>query len=44
MNYVNHEREIVLKYGVELTGWPEGICEMKNPSNLTTSLPTLRAI
>ncbi|OSC96263.1 hypothetical protein PYCCODRAFT_1429195 [Trametes coccinea BRFM310] len=39
MNYVNHEKDVVLRYGVELVGYHPSFV---NPSSLTSSLPTLR--
>ncbi|KAI0629627.1 hypothetical protein C8Q77DRAFT_1161207 [Trametes polyzona] len=39
MNYVNHELNVVLRYGVELVGYHASFV---NPSSLTSSLPTLR--
>lgn len=42
MQYVNYERDIVLRFGIELIGWthPTWI----NPSELSTSLPPLQAL
>ncbi|KAH9929137.1 hypothetical protein B0H21DRAFT_826223 [Amylocystis lapponica] len=42
MNYVNYEKEIVLKYGVELHGWTHE--KFANPSNLSTSVSPLRIL
>ncbi|KAI9057834.1 hypothetical protein FKP32DRAFT_1607007 [Trametes sanguinea] len=39
MNYVSHEKDIAIRYGVELIGYTTPFV---NPSSLTSSLPTLR--
>jgi len=36
MNYLNYEREVVEKYGVELTGWPVHGC-IRNPGKLSSN-------
>ncbi|KAJ7460530.1 hypothetical protein B0H11DRAFT_1688903, partial [Mycena galericulata] len=42
MAYVNHQEDVIHRYGVELVGWtPEKFC---NPIELTTSLPVLRKL
>jgi hypothetical protein len=40
MNYVNYETEVVLRYGVVLEGWPEGI-EFACPSKLGNNVGVL---
>ncbi|GBE84240.1 hypothetical protein SCP_0602180 [Sparassis crispa] len=42
MNYVNYERDIVLKYGITLQGWTHE--KWANPSDLSTSPPPLRTL
>ncbi|GBE84395.1 hypothetical protein SCP_0603740 [Sparassis crispa] len=42
MNYVNYERDIVLKYGITLQGWTHE--KWANPSDLSTSLLPLRTL
>ncbi|KAH9918801.1 uncharacterized protein B0H18DRAFT_1122877 [Fomitopsis serialis] len=41
MNYINYEQEIVFRRGVILRGWL--LSEFKNPSELSTSIPPLKA-
>lgn len=36
MNYVNYDKEIVVKYGVHLTGWTHD--KFENPGNIKTGL------
>lgn len=40
MQYVNYDELIIQKYGVKLQGWT--FEKLINPSQLSTSLPTLR--
>lgn len=42
MQYVNYERAIVLRLGVELQGWTHPM--WANPSELSTSLPPLQIL
>jgi hypothetical protein len=42
MRYVNYEEEIVIRYGIKLEGWTYE--NFKNPSELSSSLPPLRAL
>lgn len=42
MRYVNYEEEIVIRYGIKLEGWTYE--NLKNPSELSSSLPPLRAL
>lgn len=42
MHYVNYEEQIVLRYGIQLRGWTYET--FKNPSELSSSLPPLRAL
>jgi hypothetical protein len=42
MQYINYERAIVLRLGVELQGWTHPT--WANPSELSTSLPPLQAL
>jgi hypothetical protein len=42
MQYLNYERAIVLRLGVELRGWTHPT--WANPSELSTSLPPLQAL
>jgi hypothetical protein len=42
MQYVNYEKDIVIKYGVALEGWTHPT--WANPSDLSTSLPPLQAL
>ncbi|KAH9934120.1 uncharacterized protein B0H18DRAFT_1114864 [Fomitopsis serialis] len=41
MNYINYEQEIIFRRGVILRGWL--LSEFKNPSELSTSIPPLKA-
>jgi hypothetical protein len=43
MNYVNYEAEVVLRYGVVLEGWPEGI-EFACPSKLGNNVGVLTCL
>ena len=42
MQYVNYERDIVLRHGIELRGWTHPV--WANPSELSTSLPPLQGL
>ncbi|OCH84194.1 hypothetical protein OBBRIDRAFT_839892 [Obba rivulosa] len=42
MNYVNYEKDIVLRYGIELQGWTHE--KFVNPSDLSMSLPPLEKL
>jgi hypothetical protein len=42
MRYLNYEEEIVIRYGIKLEGWTYE--KIKNPSELSSSLPPLRAL
>jgi len=42
MRYINYEEEIVIRYGIKLEGWTYE--NFKNPSELSSSLPPLRAL
>jgi hypothetical protein len=42
MQYLNYEEQIVIRYGIKLEGWTYDT--LKNPSELSTSLPPLQAL
>ena len=42
MNYLNFERDIVVKYGIDIVGWTYET--FINPSEMSTSLPPLRKL
>lgn len=42
MNYINFEREFVVKFGIDVVGWPHE--KFINPSEMSTSLPPLQQL
>ncbi|EMD35107.1 hypothetical protein CERSUDRAFT_97023 [Gelatoporia subvermispora B] len=42
MNYITFERDIVLRYSIDLKGWP--LEKFVNPSELSTSIPPLLSL